>query len=62
MDNPHSLMIILPEVTLAVFGLLLLMVGLAKRANVTLVTSILSLLALAVTAGVMMCPEGCIFW
>jgi len=57
MDNPHSVMIVLPEVTLAVFGLLLLMVGLAKRANVTLVTGVLSLLALAVTACVMICPE-----
>jgi NADH-quinone oxidoreductase subunit N len=57
MDNPHSLMIMLPEATLAVFGLLLLLVGLAKRENVGLVTGALTLMAFAVTAGVMVCPE-----
>ncbi len=57
MDNPHSLMIVLPEVTLAVFGLLLLMVGLANRANVALVTGVLTIVAFAITGGVMMCPE-----
>ena len=57
MDNPHSLMVVLPEVTLIVFGLLLLMVGLANRANVALVTGVLTLLAFAVTAWIMVCPE-----
>jgi NADH-quinone oxidoreductase subunit N len=57
MDNPHSLMIVLPEATLAMCGLLLLMVGLVKRTNVALVTGVLTLLAFAVTAGIMVCPE-----
>lgn len=57
MDNPHSLMIVLPEVTLAVFGLLLLMVGLMNRTNAALVTGVLAMLAFAVTGGVMLCPE-----
>ena len=57
MDNPHSLMIVLPEVTLAVFGLLLLMVGLIDRANVALLTGILTLVAFVVTAAVLVCPE-----
>lgn len=57
MDNLHSLMIALPEVTLAIFGLLLLMVGLVDRANVALVTGVLTLLAFVVTGGVVVCPE-----
>jgi NADH-quinone oxidoreductase subunit N len=57
MDNPHSLMIVLPEVTLAVFGLVLLMVGLVNRANAALVTGLLTLLAFAVTAIVMMSSD-----
>lgn len=57
MDNPHSLMIVLPEVTLAVFGLLLLMVGLMNRSNVASVTGVLTIIAFAVTGGVMYCPE-----
>ena len=57
MDNSHSLMIILPEVMLTVFGLLLLMVGLMKRTNVALVTGILTIVAFALTGGVMLCPE-----
>lgn len=57
MDNPHSLMIVLPEVTLAVFGLLLLMVGLMNRTNVALVTGILTLLGFVVTAAVIYAPE-----
>lgn len=57
MDNPHSLMIALPEIMLAVFGLLLLMVGLMDRTNVSLVTGVLTLLAFVITAGVIVCPE-----
>jgi len=57
MDNIHSLMIVLPEVTLAVCGLLLLMVGLINRTNAALVTGVLTILAFAVTGFVMLSPE-----
>jgi NADH-quinone oxidoreductase subunit N len=57
MDNPHSLMIVLPEVILAVFGLILLLVGLMNRANVALVTGALTLLAFAITAYALIAPE-----
>jgi NADH-quinone oxidoreductase subunit N len=57
MDNLHSLMILLPEVTLIIFGLVLLLFGLVNRTNTPLVTGILSLIAFATTAAVVVCPE-----
>ena len=57
MDNAHSLMIVLPEVVMAVLGLLLLMVGLMNRTNVALVTGVLTIIAFAITGGAIFCPE-----
>lgn len=57
MDNPYSLMIVLPEVFLAVFGLVLLMVGLMNRTNVALVTGLLTLLAFVVTGAAVLWPD-----
>src|SRR3984957_615670 len=57
MDNLHSVLIALPEITLAVLGFILLLVGLMDRTNVARVTSVLAVLALIITAVVMYWPS-----
>ena len=57
MDNLHSLMIVLPEVTLAVLGLVLLMAGLINRSNAAQVVIGLTVLAFVIAGAAIYCPE-----
>ncbi|MBV8061728.1 MAG: NADH-quinone oxidoreductase subunit NuoN [Alphaproteobacteria bacterium] len=57
MDNLHSLMIVLPEVSLAALGLLLLLVGLVNRSNTTHVVSALTVLSFIITAATLISPH-----
>lgn len=57
MDNLSSLMIVLPEASLATLGLLLLLVGLIKRSNVTHVVSALTVLSFVIAGALVVSPH-----
>ncbi len=55
MDNASSAFIVLPEIVVAVFGLVLLLVGLMNRSNAARVTSGLAILGFLIAGVVMLC-------
>ena len=57
MDNSFSLMVVLPEVVLALLGFLLLIVGLLKRDEIAKVTSLLTIFAFIITAAFVVSPQ-----
>jgi NADH-quinone oxidoreductase subunit N len=61
MDNLHSVMIVLPEIVLAIFAMVLLLVGLMERANTPLVIGSFAIFALALTGAFVVCPDRLIF-
>ena len=57
MDNLHSIMIVMPELVLALLGFLLLVVGLLKRTEIAKIVSLLTIFAFVITAGLVVSPE-----